>query len=194
MSYKYYDENAQTFYESSINADMSETLERFLSHLPKGAHILDAGSGTGRDTKYFLDHGYQVTAFDASIEMVKMSTAYTGIQTLHMTFEDMHFDTNFDGIWACASLLHVKRENLSAVLSNLNSLLNNGGVLYCSFKLGESDFSRNGREFTCLTPNQLENLLPITAFKLKEIWITNDVRTGRESEKWVNAIVRPISY
>jgi SAM-dependent methyltransferase len=188
MSYKYYDENAQTFYESSINADMSETLERFLSYLPKGAHILDAGSGTGRDTKYFLEKGYQVTAFDASIEMVKMSSAYTGQQTLLMSFEDMHFDEKFDGIWACASLLHVKRENLISVLSQLKSLMIEGGIFYCSFKLGESDFTKNGRDFTCLTLSQLEGLLNDSSFEVKSIWVTSDVRAGREDERWVSAL------
>lgn len=188
MSYKYYDENAQTFYESSINADMSETLERFLSYLPKGAHILDAGSGTGRDTKYFLEKGYHVTAFDASIEMVKMSSAYTRQPTLHMAFETMHFEEKFDGIWACASLLHVKRENLTSVLSQIRSLLNKDGVFYCSFKLGDSDFSKNGRDFTCLTPSQLERLLKDSFFEIKFLWVTSDVRVGREEEKWVNAI------
>jgi SAM-dependent methyltransferase len=136
MSYKYYDENAQTFYESSINADMSETLERFLSYLPQGAHILDAGSGTGRDTKYFLEKGYLVTAFDASIEMVKMSSAYSGQPTLHMAFESMHFEEKFDGIWACASLLHVKRENLTSVLSRIKSSLNKRWRFLLFFQAG----------------------------------------------------------
>lgn len=189
MSYKYYDENAQTFYESSINADMSETLERFLSYLPKGAHILDAGSGTGRDTKYFLEKGYQVTAFDASIEMVKMSSAYTGQQTLLMSFEDMHFEEKFDGIWACASLLHVKRENLSSVLCHLKLLLNKRGVMYCSFKYGESDVSKDGREFTCLTADQIEMLIAGTSLNIDCFWITADVRIGRTNEFWLNMII-----
>jgi hypothetical protein len=105
----------------------------------------------------------------------------------------MHFDQEFDGIWACASLLHVKRENLTIVLSKLKSLLNENGVLYCSSKLAESDFIKDGREFTCLTPYLLERIMLSTTLKTEEIWFTNDVRIGRECEKWVNTLVSPKS-
>lgn len=33
-------------------------------YVEPGGHILDVGCGSGRDAKYFIDKGYQVTAFD----------------------------------------------------------------------------------------------------------------------------------
>ncbi|MDN5332320.1 MAG: hypothetical protein PWP45_1545 [Tepidanaerobacteraceae bacterium] len=43
---------------------MNEIYEFFLKWLPKGTKILDLGCGSGRDTKYFLENGYEVIAVD----------------------------------------------------------------------------------------------------------------------------------
>ncbi|MCC8407156.1 MAG: class I SAM-dependent methyltransferase [Rickettsia endosymbiont of Ecitomorpha arachnoides] len=60
---QYYDNNAQLFYDRTINADLSDNYKEFISYLPKQAHILDAGCGVGRDSKYFLSQGYQGHCF-----------------------------------------------------------------------------------------------------------------------------------
>lgn len=112
---KYYDENAVTFFENTIDADMKRVYELFLKYLSPGAKILDLGCGSGRDTKYFLQEGYDVIAVDGSIEMVKLSTEFTGKQTLHLTFDEINFNEEFDGVWACASLLHVPRNKIDSI-------------------------------------------------------------------------------
>ncbi len=191
MSYKYYDDHAEEYYESSFNANMSETMERFLHYVPKGATILDAGSGTGRDTKTLLDLGYTVKAFDASIEMVKMSALYTGIETLHAKFEEIEYCDEFDGIWACASLLHVDRHSLDHVFFLLKKALKKDGILYCSFKSREKDYIKDGRHFTCFTNENLAKYLEgINQFSIIEIWDSRDVREDRKSEVWVNCILK----
>ena len=86
-----------------------------MKYLPLGAKILDLGCGSGRDTKYFLQKGYDVVAVDGSIEMVKLSTEFTGKQTLHLTFDEINFNEEFDGVWACASLLHVPRNKIDSI-------------------------------------------------------------------------------
>jgi SAM-dependent methyltransferase len=193
MSYKYYDDHASEYYESSFSADMSKTMQIFLKYLPKGSSILDAGCGTGRDTKIFLNLGYQVSAFDASIEMVKLSSKYTGIQVRLLKFEDLDYNKQFDGIWACASLLHVDRNKLEHVFTMLKSSLNNKGVLYCSFKSREVDFTKDGRNFTCFTLEKLIQFIEkLNQFKVLEVWESSDVRTNRESEYWTNIIIQKI--
>jgi 2-polyprenyl-3-methyl-5-hydroxy-6-metoxy-1,4-benzoquinol methylase len=82
----YYENNAKTFHDRTINVDMLENYQAFLKHLPNNGHILDAGCGVGRDAKFFLKCGYNVTAFDASKEMVKMTTKETGLKALQLTF------------------------------------------------------------------------------------------------------------
>ena len=70
-SVKYYDDNAESFFESTVNADMSRQYQAFLREVPKEGRILDFGCGTGRDSRYFLQQGYKVTAIDGSQKCVK---------------------------------------------------------------------------------------------------------------------------
>ncbi|HJD61095.1 MAG TPA: class I SAM-dependent methyltransferase [Rickettsia endosymbiont of Columbicola hoogstraali] len=88
---QYYDNNGQSFYDKTINLDLSDSYKGFISYLPEKAHILDAWCRAGRDTKYFLSQNYQVTAFDGSSEMVKLASKATGIDILHLSFQDMDF-------------------------------------------------------------------------------------------------------
>ncbi len=190
MSVKYYDENASKFKESTQDANMEEMIQRFLSYLLKDAKILDAGSGIGRDTKRFIELGYHVEAFDASIEMVKISSEYTGIQTRYLTFEQLDYEDEFDGIWACASLLHVSKDDMEEVFSRLHLALRPNGILYASFKLRDSDFEKDGRSFTCYTESSFREFIDrFKLFEIVDLSITTDVRVGRDDEYWLNVIL-----
>ena len=112
----YYNKNAMAYKERTFSINMQEFYTPFLAYLPPGAHILDAGCGPGRDTRFFKNEGYQVTAFDASLEMVKLSTQEIGQKTLHLTFQSLAFNQQFDGIWASDSLLHVPFFELKEVI------------------------------------------------------------------------------
>ena len=69
ITLNYYNSNAAVFSETTKNVDFSEVQQIFTNHLSPDASILDFGCGSGRDTKYFLNHGYHVTAIDGS-EMI----------------------------------------------------------------------------------------------------------------------------
>ena len=75
----YYDSYAEKFFSETQAVDMAPLHDRFLAHLPAGAHILDAGCGSGRDTKIFHAQGHRVTAFDASAELVALAQTHTGL-------------------------------------------------------------------------------------------------------------------
>jgi SAM-dependent methyltransferase len=74
----YYEKNADEYRRSTVELDMSRIYQRVLHELNPGAHILDAGCGSGRDTKAFLQRGYVVTAFDGSPQMADFASKYTG--------------------------------------------------------------------------------------------------------------------
>lgn len=103
----YYNQNATRFYAATVSVEFTATQQRFLSYLPASASILDFGCGSGRDTKAFLDQGYQVEAIDGSEELCKLATRYTGIQVRHILFQDLNAISKYDGIWACSSILHL---------------------------------------------------------------------------------------
>ena len=187
-SVEYYNKNAEEFYNGSINADMSSSRERFLKYIPDGGRILDAGCGSGRDSKAFIQLGYSVVAFDASREMCKMASELIGQEVWQMRFDEMSFDDEFDGIWACASLLHVSQNEMQSVLAKIKKALVQNGVLYASFKYGDGEIERNDRVFTNYTEDSVKSLLEDAGFEIKECELSHDSRPCRENEMWVNVI------
>ncbi len=79
MTIPFYDNNGQDFFERSKSIDLTPLYATLAKYIPESAHILDAGCGSGRDSKAFLERGYTVSAFDASQEMVKLASDYTGL-------------------------------------------------------------------------------------------------------------------
>ena len=189
----YYEQNADAFIVSTITADMKEARERFLQFLPEKASILDFGCGSGRDTKVFLSRGFQVDACDGSGELCRRASEYTGIPVKHMLFQDLSAVNQYDGIWACASILHLKKEYLSDVLIKISAALKQGGILYTSFKYGTFEGVRGGRYFTYFDEDQLNAFMKqIPDLRIFDTWITQDVRPGREEEKWINILARRV--
>ena len=168
---------------------MTTQYDRFLPMLPKGGRILDAGCGSGRDAKAFIDAGYEVVAFDASTKLVDYATKFSGQPAFLMTFADMNWVEEFHGIWACASLLHVPQEDFPDIAEKFVTALKSNGVWYMSFKLGSGQRMKDDRQFVDHTSVSLQSVLgALRRISLSEIWETSDVRKGRESEKWVNAL------
>lgn len=188
----YYNDNKQEFYEKSIDVNMEPVIEQFLRYIKPEGYILDAGCGVGRDTKVFVEKGYKVNAFDASIEMCKLAHQTSGIKVKHTTFQEFHSNHKYDGIWACASLLHVERRELKQVLLHLDEYLNERGVLYMSFKEGSEDTMKDDRHFTNMTIDTLKALLQkIEQWNIVECWVSSD-RMDRHDVSWVNAIVQKV--
>lgn len=185
----FYDKNAKEFFNGTVNVDMSPNYKDFLDKIPEKGHILDAGCGSGRDTKMFKSYGYEVTAFDGSLEMCKLAREYTTQDVLHIQFQEIDFKNKFDGIWASSSLLHIPSNEIQDVLTRLKNSLKENGVFYASFKYGDFEGERNGRYFTDLTLESSENLFTYMGFKVNKTWISYDVRKNREDEKWTNILV-----
>jgi len=189
MSVEFYNQNAQSFFESTVNVDVTPLYNKYLPYLKPKAHILDAGCGSGRDSKAFLDKGFRVTAIDASTELAKTASALINQPVQVCLFQEFESDSLFDGIWACASLLHVPGNELPSVFLNLANHLATNGVIYCSFKYGTDDVERDGRCFTNADESRLNHFITKTSLEIKEIWVTGDLRPGRENEKWLNVIL-----
>jgi len=187
----YYNQNARSFVESTLEVEFVETQDRFLEKLMNGATILDFGCGAGRDTKYFLNQGFKVVAVDGSEELCKLATEYTGIEVKQMLFQELDEIETYDGIWACSSILHLNKTELKLVLQKMIEALKPNGVIYTSFKHNEFEGERNGRYFTDFTIEGFRNFLEdVTSIQIEDYWITGDVRPGRGEEKWLNIILR----
>ena len=159
----------------------------------KDVKILDFGCGSGRDTKYFLSQGHQVDAIDGSAALCAAASRYTGIQVQNMLFQDLTAVEAYDGIWACASILHLPPEELKAVMRKMAIALKTDGIIYTGFKYGTFIGERNGRFFTDMTEETFADLLRQIEdidLDLEEQWVTTDVRPGRGEERWLDLILR----
>ena len=188
---EYYNENVSKFVNDTQDVVFCATQDLFLSYLNEGDSILYFGCGSGRDTKYFLSKGYKVDATDGSEEICKVASDYTGINVKCLLFNELDEIDKYDGIWACASILHLDRDDLIDVFHRIARALKDNGILYTSFKYSEFEGMRNGRYFTDFTIesfNEFQTNIP--EFIIEKNWITSDARAGREDEKWLNLIMR----
>lgn len=187
----YYDRKAEQFFRDTLEVDMSSLCAPFLAHISPGGRILDAGCGSGRDSRYFLQHGYRVEAFDASVEMCRLASSLIGQTVLHKTFEEIDYVSVFDGVWASASLLHVLRDRMDAVLQRLSWALKPSGVMFVSFKLRDGEWEQDGRFFNGYDEDSFRELIKKhPSFLLGSIWTSDDLRPDRKHEKWLNALIQ----
>ena len=187
----YYDRNAGHFYDETVHVDMSALYKPFLKLVPPTGKILDAGCGSGRDSLYFLRRGYQVEAFDASSEMCRLASSLIGQPVHRRTFSEAGWESEFDGIWACASLLHVSRDSIDAVLDSLCGALKPNGAMYVSFKLRDGEWEQDGRFFNGYNEGSFRTLVDShPALLPTSVWISDDTRAFHEGERWLNALLR----
>ena len=189
---KYYAKNTEEFIASTLEADMSLAQKKFLALLPKGAHILDLGCGSGRDSLCFLQQGFQVTAVDGSLELAKFASELIGQEVIVSDFKDLVLPkASFDAIWASASLLHVHSEELPSILAKVIDLAKPGAVFYMSFKYGAFEGERTGRYYTDLNEARFADFLQKSGRSLEiiEQWVAKDVRPDKP-ELWLNTFAR----
>lgn len=188
---EYYQINADKFFKKTVSVDVTELYKPFLEFMPETGAILDAGCGSGRDSRFFIRHGFNVTAFDNSLEMVKLASDFIGQDCLLLSFDDIRFENKFDGVWACSSMLHVPKSNMISVLNRLSTSLKADGIFYTSFKYGNTEIFKNGRHFSNYNEKSFNALLlEQNKLSVLKYWITNDLRPGRQDEKWLNVLLR----
>lgn len=190
MNNDYYQQHAERFFTETVTVDMSALYQPFVAHLKPGARILDAGCGSGRDARAFHEMGYDVEAFDASAELVELARQHSGLPVEKKRFEDVTEVERYDGIWCCASLLHVPLAELPGVMARLARALKPDGVWYLSFKYGSGEREKDGRVFTDMDEIKLNYLIAdLENIVLLDTWIAGDKRPDRQDEQWLNALL-----
>jgi SAM-dependent methyltransferase len=187
----FYNENAETYFNNTVNLDLSKTYDEFLKNIPKGGTILDVGCGSGNASVYFKKKGYKVKAFDASENLADKASDILGQKVDVFTFDNFNYKIKFDGIWASASLLHAKKSELPKILTKIGSYLKRYGKVYISLKEGEGEKIINNRFFSFYTQKELKKVFEDSKIniKLNKIYYTEDVKKHeKQEEKWLNII------
>lgn len=127
-------------YESrSIFDSDRPVVSSFLSLLPERAHILDFGSGAGRNALYLARSGHQVSVSDLSHEAMVICEARAraeGLQVqkcLYTSGKIQAEDATFDGILAWSVLDHMTLPEMNEVVREFARVAKEGAVLLCSF-------------------------------------------------------------
>lgn len=185
MTLDFYDSDPEGYSEKTYGADMSYIRDRFTRHLPPGASILDLGCGSGRDSQAFRMEGFDVTPVDGSEGMCRIAEKNTGMKVRRLLFSELDYEDRFDGVWACASLLHARSGDLPDIMGAVRRSLKAGGIFFCCFKHGDFEGIRDGRHYTDMTVGSLGSLLASSGFEPLDIWMSES-----GGFTWVNCVSR----
>lgn len=190
---KYYKINAKQYAKETFSADMSEQYKRFLPLVREQARILDVGSGSGRDACYFQKKGYQVTALEPSKNLCREIRKVFSGKIVCSDIQSYQPEQRFDGIWACASFLHLQEKEVLSFFEKINLCLNDNGIIYLSGKNGiPTGEAADGRFFLEFTEQLIEKILVVNErIKLDQLWYTEDV-SRRKNFRWMNIILRKV--
>ena len=198
---EWYNKNAKQYFESSERISFEEIIQQFLKKLPANPSVLDAGCGTGRDSRVLTENGANVTAIDISEGLIEIARAENpDIQFIKTSFLNLPLeDALFDGVWSHASLVHLETlEDVTKALSEFYRVLKPGGWLYVYVKkqTGEEktaivsdSLSNHERFFRYYTPEELTGLLSKTGFIVGRYETKQDPH-GREEVEWLQFIVQ----
>ena len=194
----YYDENAVEFACQTVSIDMHDLYELFLNQLPQRStqSILDVGCGSGRDANYFAKQGYNVTAIDASAELIQwarqhhISSRITWYDLDFSSIEKHPWKNKFTGIWACASLLHVPFLELPFIINSLLETLADEGMMYLSFKYGKVERVDEERFFCDMNESRWKAIVAKIPQVIEyKIWLSADKRSSIENN-WFNITIK----
>lgn len=135
---RFYAQNAAA-YAQHRKSPSGAALEAFLGAVTPGGHILELGCGNGMDAAHMLARGFAVDATDGTPELVAEAKTRIGSAARTMRFEDLDAVDVYDGVWACASLLHVPAKDLVGILARIRQALRAKGVFVASFKGGTGE-------------------------------------------------------
>lgn len=188
----YYNKNAKLYFEQTVEGNLKENYDKFLSKIPRESYILDFGCGSGRDSKYFIENGYKIKAIDGSIEMCKLASEYINQDVECMKFDELNEENTYDAIWACSSILHVEKEELPNILNKMIRALKPNGVIFTAFKKGEGYGIKEGKYYNFLTKEELEKILNGINENIKIIDYFETLSSTKRPEKviWSNYILQ----
>lgn len=185
-----YERRATQYIERTSTA-RSPLVDDLIAVVAPNAHVLELGSGPGRDAAALEDAGLLVDRTDGALAFVEaLVAAGHGARILDLYEED--FGGPYDAVFANAVLLHVGRDRLPSVLTVARRATRPGGVLAASFKKGDGEEwsdRRLGvpRHFTYWSEDALETTVACSGWR--PLSVTESTRST-SAERWITVIAR----
>ena len=186
----YYNKNATDMIENTLKLDLQPIYGHFEKYLVPGAKLLDVGFGSGRDSLHFEARGYEVVSIDFAEEVYNRGKNLLNTEVLLVDIQQMHYQNEFDGIWASAVLFHYTTEEITRILESCYTALKAKGYMYISFKYGKDEMNRHGRYFNDFTEEKFSKLMEnVDGFEILESWKTQDARPNHQEQYWLNILL-----
>lgn len=191
---KRYDETAKQYVELTFDfgkfKNLKYDIDKFIAYTKMEDLILDVGSGSGRDLNYLMEHNRRAIGIDMSKGLIEEAKKRTAAKILLMDMRKLYFeDDTFDGIWSCASLLHIPKSQTDQTMYEFGRVLKPEGVLYLSLKEGEGEkVDKNGKFFSYYRTDELADLVEKTGFKVLESYTSVDDR----NITWISLFARKL--
>jgi mutator protein MutT len=190
----YYRNNAREYVEETVAFDVTNAMRRrFAAMLAPGSHILDLGCGSGRDSRFFIDQGHRVTPVDAVAEIASQAAQYLARPVRVQKAEELNETDTYDGIWACASLLHIPRSRIHETFACIITAMRHQGIWYMSFKQGEMEYKDHKQRFfsNYSIPLMKQLLVQFPQIKLLEMSESTSILRG-DKQLWLNVLIKKL--
>lgn len=186
----YYNKNGEEYAEKTLHLQLNDQWLEFTTHIKPKGKILDIGCGSGRDMIKFQQLGFFTEGLEASPVMARIARQNSGSVVHEIPIEKMTFNEQFDGVWACASLLHVHEDNLLLVFEKIFTSLKSDGCFYFSLKHGKGQIRHDDeRLFVYYNESRLRGLLnKFNYINTLRIWTSED-SAQRAGNLWMNCII-----
>lgn len=159
------------YFEQTSKIDMTKNYCFFLQYF-HGNSILDLGCGSGRDSNYFKQQKYEVSSVDNS-EYAKQFASQKYKVEVDLVDIEQNIKGVFDGIWSCASLVHMNQHQILKILEQLKNNLYQGGLIYISLKYGNGILSSNDQIYYLYNETIIEQIIKL-GYKLRDVNITTN--------------------
>ncbi len=131
--------------DPTADTDLPREREAFCALLPPGGRVLDLGCGSAWAARRLRADGFRAVGLDRSVGRIGRASASLSSEgaPVPLILGDMRAlpiaSDSLDGVWACASLLHLPKAELPGILAAIHGLLRPGGALFVSLKEGDGE-------------------------------------------------------
>jgi len=161
----------------------------------RGAACTDIGCGIGRDSRWLLQQGYQVTGIDAAEQMLfEARQRCPGVPFIHDSLPLLKTiaDGVFTNVLCSAVIMHLGADQIKLAVAHLLRVMVEDGVIVVSFRGTHNvDQRENGKLYTPISVDEL--IVTFAESGAILLFCERDYETGRMLE-WTNLVFRKLHH
>ncbi|MEO6890316.1 MAG: class I SAM-dependent methyltransferase, partial [Ktedonobacteraceae bacterium] len=195
---------AQNYVKRTQDKCPQKEFEAFCRNVVPRGTILDAGCAGGRDCQAFVERGFSVIGADLSAELLKIAERFApSCRFIQADIRSIPLlEGSVDGVWSCASVLHLERHQIPYVLKEFNRVLKAGAPCCIIVKkgkdlgeenIGDSTTQGRLRFFTYFQEDEIRDLCLAAGFTVLEKSTTNERDEPGPSDRdqdWIFLLLR----